>query len=54
MPLISPLERYFIIPSKNERDIDEIPEEVKDKIDIKLVNSYEEIYNEIFIKKKKN
>lgn len=46
--------RYFIIPSKNERDIDEIPEEVKDKIDIKLVNSYEEIYNEIFIKKKKN
>lgn len=46
--------RHFIIPSKNERDIDEIPKEIIDKINIKLVNSYEEIYNEIFGKKKKN
>ena len=46
--------RNFIIPSKNERDIEEIPKEIIDKINIKLVNSYEEIYKEIFGKKKKN
>ena len=46
--------RDFIIPSKNERDIEEIPKEIIDKINIKLVNSYEEIYKEIFGKKKKN
>lgn len=46
--------KTFFIPKKNERDIDDIPKEVKDNIKIILVNEYVEIYNELFNKKKKN
>ena len=47
------IEKIYI-PKKNERDIDEIPKEVREKLEIILVNNYEEIYNGIFNKKKKN
>ena len=46
--------RKFIIPKKNERDIDEIPKEVINEIEIIMVNNYEEIYDLLFSKKKKN
>lgn len=46
--------RKFIIPMKNERDIDDIPKEVMDKIEINMVNNYEEVYEILFNKKKKN
>ena len=46
--------KTFIIPKKNERDIDDIPEEVRSNINIILVNDYGEIYNELFNKKKKS
>ncbi len=36
------------IPASNELDLEEIPNEVKEKIEIKLVNDYKEIYNELF------
>ena len=46
--------RTFIIPKKNERDLDDIPKEVMEKIKIIVVNNYKEIYDELFNKKKKS
>ena len=43
----------FYIPLLNERDINDIPKEVLNNITIKLVSNYEEIYNDLFSKKKK-
>ena len=45
--------KKIYIPKKNENDIDEIPNEVKDNIEIKLVSTYKEIYDDIFFNKKK-
>ena len=39
---------------QNEKDLEDIPQEVKNNIEIILVNSYFEVYQEIFNKKKKN
>lgn len=39
--------KKIIIPFDNERDLDEIPIEVKEKIEFILVKNYEEVYKEI-------
>ena len=41
----------IFIPKKNEKDIDDIPKEVRNKIEIILVSDYSDIYNEIFKKR---
>lgn len=46
--------KTILVPKKNERDIDDIPKDVKDGLDIILVNNYKDVYNYIFSKKKKN
>lgn len=46
--------KTIIIPKKNQKDIDEIPKEVRDNLNIIFVDNYKEIYNELFDKKKKN
>ena len=43
----------IFIPRKNERDLKDIPKEVKDKIEFILIDNYKEIHDEIFNKKKK-
>ena len=40
--------KKIFIPKENEKDLDDIPEEIKDKIKIILVSNYEEIYKQIF------
>jgi len=44
--------KKIFIPKKNENDIDEIPNEVKNNMEIVLVSNYKEIYNDIFSSKK--
>ncbi len=46
--------KTVFIPRKNERDIDDVPKEVKNNLNIILVDNYNDIYKEIFSKKKKN
>lgn len=46
--------KTIIIPKKNEPDIDDIPKEVRNKLNIIMVDNYGEIYDEIFKKNKKN
>lgn len=46
--------RKFIIPKKNERDLADISKEVMENIEITCVDSYKEIYDLLFNKKKKN
>ena len=46
--------KKIFIPKKNEKDIEDIPKEIKDKLEIILVSDYKEIYDEIFKKDKKN
>lgn len=36
------------IPLKNKNDLEDVPKEVLSKLDIKLVNNYKEIYNDLF------
>ena len=43
----------MFVPKLNEADLSDIPKEVKDKIDIILVENYIDIYNDLF-KRKKN
>lgn len=40
--------KKVFIPASNELDLEEIPNEVKEKIEIKLVKDYKEVFNEIF------
>ena len=40
--------KKIFIPKENEKDLDDIPEEIKDKIKIILVSNYGEIYKQIF------
>lgn len=46
--------KTIFVPKKNEHDLDEIPKDVRKNMNIILVDSYEEIYAELFNKKKKN
>ncbi len=38
----------IFIPKENSKDLDEIPEDIKNKINFIFVKNYKEIYNEIF------
>ena len=40
--------KKIFIPSDNEKDLDEIPNEIKKDLKFVLVSKYEEIYNELF------
>lgn len=41
--------RTIIVPKENERDLVDIPSEVRDEMNIILVDKYQEVYNEILI-----
>lgn len=41
--------RTIIVPKENERDLIDIPSEVRDEMNIILVDKYQEVYNEILI-----
>ena len=43
--------KTIIIPAENERDLDEIPEEVKDALEIKFVNNVSDVLNIALVKK---
>lgn len=38
----------IFIPKENEKDLDEIPNEIKDKLKVILVSNYNEIYKQLF------
>ena len=40
--------KTVFIPAENEKDLDEVPEEVKNNLEIILVKDYSDIYNHIF------
>ena len=40
--------RKVFIPKENEKDLDEIPEEIKNDLEFVLVNNYMDIYKELF------
>lgn len=40
--------RRIIIPKQNERDLNEIPKEIKDSLEFILVKDYKEVYNIIY------
>ena len=40
--------KTIYIPKENEKDLDEIPEEVKKDIKFITVNKYEDVFNSIF------
>ncbi len=44
--------RKIFIPTTNEKDLDEIPEDIKKEIDFILVDRYTDIYNNLFKKKR--
>lgn len=46
--------KTIIIPKRNEHNIVDIPKEVRDTLNIVLVDNYKEIYDLIFNKKEKN
>ena len=46
--------KTIFIPKKNEHDVSDIPKEVRDNINIILVDDYKEIYDVIFKKSKKS
>ena len=39
--------RTIILPYKNEKDLDEIPKEIKKEINFILVKQYEDVYKQI-------
>jgi ATP-dependent Lon protease len=43
----------IFLPEKDERYLEDVPAEVKDKIKFHFVETYDDIYNEIFAKKEK-
>ena len=43
--------KKMFVPKLNEADLSDIPKEVKDKIEIVLVQDYMDIYNDLFKKK---
>lgn len=44
----------IIVPSQNESDVDEIPDDIKEGMDIRFVSKMEEVIEVAFSKKKKN
>ena len=40
--------KKIFIPKSNEKDLEELPKEIKDNIKIVLVDNYKDIYNELF------
>ncbi len=46
--------KKILIPKENERDIDDIPKEVRDKIDIKAVQNVSDVTKEVFITETKS
>ncbi|WP_338984173.1 endopeptidase La [Spiroplasma endosymbiont of Othius punctulatus] len=40
--------KTIVIPSQNEKDLDEIPQIVKDNLEIKFAKKYEEVYEIVF------
>lgn len=40
--------RTIFLPKQNEKDIKEIPKEIKEKVEFQFVENYKEIYKEIF------
>ena len=38
----------IIIPKENEKDLEDIPKEIKDNLKIVLVDKYDEVYKQIF------
>ena len=44
--------RTIFLPKENEKDLDDIPEEVRSDIEFNFVSNYEEIYNKLFVTKK--
>ena len=46
--------KTIFVPKKNEHDVSDIPKEVRDNINIILVDDYKEIYDVIFKKSKKS
>lgn len=46
--------RKVFLSKKNENDLEDVPKQIKEDMNIIFVNNYSEIYNEIFNKKKKN
>lgn len=46
--------KTIFIPKLNEHDVNEIPEEVRKNINVIMVDKYQEIFNELFNKKKKS
>ena len=40
--------KTIFIPKENEKDLDEIPKEVKKDIKFKVVSNYNEIYKKLF------
>ena len=46
--------KKILIPKENERDIDDIPKEVRDKLDIKAVQNVRDVTKEVFIDETKS
>ena len=44
--------RKIFIPTTNEKDLEEIPDDIKKEIDFILVDRYTDIYNHLFKKKR--
>ena len=42
--------KKILLPSENEKDLEEIPKEIRDKIKFIIINNYNEIYKELFHK----
>jgi len=40
--------KTIYIPLSNELDLEEIPEEIKENLEIKLIKNFLEIYDELF------
>ncbi|MGI6329356.1 MAG: endopeptidase La [Bacilli bacterium] len=43
--------KKIIIPKENERDLDDIPEEIKKELEFILVNEYKEVYDIVYLNK---
>ena len=40
------------LPQDNEGDVSLVPDEIKNKLDIRFISNYEELFNELFKKTK--
>ena len=44
--------KYVYLPQDNEGDVSLVPDEIKNKLDIRFISNYEELFNELFKKTK--